>query len=642
MSEFFLEKNGNSKLNTDFSPEIISNKPIYNIFLCYFDEKIGHLPLYTFPAYLKHDKNEIKIIKIHSIWFLDINSQSNLQHVDLDYHNKIYLAIKFLGKSWREKERAGLKKDTPETYVLILSILKQYSFLGSNLLMSVFSKIHNYSDELYILIKKEIASKKILKNEKDRTVIDEGNVIVEELNKICEKLLPKIPQNSELESLASAETKKNQKLAFLFLQEMSQNTPAEPRNFDISVKEDIDKKTEDRAIFIKPIIIKSIETIDYNEKIQLTLKNQNKDLRNIRIQISRIEEFFETSSWETTVDIWFANEELVFKYPLSNIKEKFQIIVENKDDGSKIITKEIKAKDYIKKTKSFFDTITANDFMDKNPLTISYSSDIKSAVIKMNENKTDYIIITLDERPIGVITNRDLLKKVLPIMIDQNISSEKIKCKNIMSSPIQYVKKDDNIRKAALLMIQTGIKKLPILEDDKLIGMIRTKDLINLYLKQKLKDPDLKEKYKQIANLNKYSIKEIMNKNVAILDINSKFIDVINIMNEKRIGSVIISIDGKAKGIITERSILRRIIAQGKDPRTITLEQIMSSPMIKISENDTIDKAVQITVNKGIRYVIVMNKDDDSEIEGIVSITDILNLDLSKVSPQDLDFTKIF
>ncbi|MBD3227060.1 MAG: CBS domain-containing protein [Candidatus Lokiarchaeota archaeon] len=647
MSDYLFES-GETEGTDEFPLKDVSKKSVYYVFLCYFDEKRGHLPLYTYPNNLKFDEEELKIIKIHSIWFLDAGLSDNLQHVDLDYHDRIYLAIKFTGKSWREKTRAGLDKQTPETYVLILSVPKQFSFLGADLLMNLYSKIKEYSDELYILIKKEIASYKVIKSKKDKTLIKEGNLIEEELNKICENLLPNIPEVDQLESLASAEMKKNQKLAYLFLKELSESPESKPRKFEISVDEDRKKEDqEDRAVFVKPIIIKSIKTIDNNNKLELTLKNQSKNLRDIRIQISRVQEFFETSSWETSIDIWLTNEELVFTYPISNEDEKFQVKVENKQDSTKLLSKEIVAKDYIQKVKPFFDTIAMKDFMDKNPVTISSSENIKNAVSIMNENKIDYIILTLDEKPIGIITHRDILKTVLPMMIEHNIKPENIKCKSVMSTPLQSVKKDDNIRKAALIILQTGVKKLPVLEDSKLIGIVRTNDLINIYLNQQLKDPDLEKKYKEIAHLNKYPVERIMNRKVVILDIErADLLDVINVMNERKIGSVLVSTGGercgKDCGIITERNILKRIIEYGKDPREITLKELMSSPLITIYKDEIIEKAIQTMVNKGIRYLVVMDKDNPEKVEGIISNTDILNLDISKVSPEGLDISQVF
>ncbi|MHC1590953.1 MAG: hypothetical protein ACXQS8_02610, partial [Candidatus Helarchaeales archaeon] len=116
----------------------------YQVFLCYFDETRGHLPLFTYPSYLKNDEKELKIIKIHSIWFLD-TTQEDLQHVDLEYGDKIYLAMKFTGKSAREKARAGLTEETPETYVLILALPQNLAFLGSDLLLYLYVRIREHA-----------------------------------------------------------------------------------------------------------------------------------------------------------------------------------------------------------------------------------------------------------------------------------------------------------------------------------------------------------------------------------------------------------------------------------------------------------------------------------------------------------------
>ena len=149
----FEEKKENDKEEEiRLDPLVSKTGSLYEVFLCYFDEARGHLPLYTYPTYLKTDKEKERVIKIHSIWFLDTESQEDLEHVDLEFGDRIYLAMKFTGESFRPKKRSGMNEKTPETYVLILSLLKDYSFLGTDLLVNLYSKIKFISDRLYILI----------------------------------------------------------------------------------------------------------------------------------------------------------------------------------------------------------------------------------------------------------------------------------------------------------------------------------------------------------------------------------------------------------------------------------------------------------------------------------------------------------
>ncbi|NHI92196.1 MAG: CBS domain-containing protein [Candidatus Lokiarchaeota archaeon] len=607
------------------------SQTFYQVFLCYFDEARGHLPLYTFPSELKYDENELRIIKIHSIWFLDSEAQENLSHVDLEYGDKIYLAMKFKGKSWRTKNRAGLEEDTPETYVLIISLPREYSFLGSDLLISLYSKIKDLSDSMYILIKAELASKKVIKNEKDKTIIQEGIAIENDIQKVCGKLLPNLsPDVGALKSLVSAETRKQEKLAYLLFQDMINKTPEKTREFEISI--DNNKLQENkRKFFVKKVKIVNVELSPTNDRLKLTIKNFDDDLKNIKIQISQVKSFFETSSWETSVDTWYSGEELVFQYPITDFEVVFQLKV-NKMDGEVLLRKNIKPKKYLPEIESPLEVLKVRDFMNPAPATISYSSNIVEAVKIMNKEKLDYILVTLDDVPIGIITPRDLLQKVInSCILARNIGVKQIQCKNIMSSPLHFTSEDTSIQKAALQIIQAGIKKLPVLKDKQIKGIISTNDLINAYLSIKMKDEkSLKdEKIREISELTKNKVQSIMQKNVIKMDFNQSCQELLQILIKKKIGSVVVLQHNKPVGIVTERNVFKKIIEDGMDPKTTVIGDLMSSPIISITPDTEIVEAIEIMKHKGIRYIPIMNENDPYLIEGIISNTDILNLDVS-------------
>ncbi|MHA1301093.1 MAG: CBS domain-containing protein, partial [Candidatus Helarchaeota archaeon] len=401
---FENRKDMNSERDSIFAgdPLISRGSSLYEVFLCYFDEARGHLPLYTYPEHLKTDKDQERIIKIHSIWFLDTESQEDLDHVDLEFGDRVYLAMKFTGESYRAKNRSGMDETTPETYVLILSLPKDYSFLGPDLLVNLYSKIKSLSDRLYILIQKEAAVYKVVKSSKDKTIIEEGKVIEKDLHKICKNLLPNISPDA-IDSLASATTKKNEKLAYLLFHDISRSSvPTTPRQFDISKISETGDKTE---YFKRIVHFTQIELIENRKKLKIAVKNVSlKDLFNITIEISQVQEFFETSHWETSIDTWFAGEELIFQYPISDLNNQY--IFEISAPDRKLLVKEIIPKKLIPKEESFFEKILVNDFMERNTLTISYAAKIDEAVRLMNYKKADYILVTLGEKPIGIITNR--------------------------------------------------------------------------------------------------------------------------------------------------------------------------------------------------------------------------------------------
>lgn len=323
--------------------ELPSLKGIYEIFLAYFNEALGHLPLFTYPPSLKADKDECRIISIHSIWWLNTETQKDLEHIDLEYGGRTYLATKFNAKSYREKTRSGLTTETPETYVLIMSVPNNLTHLGTTMLRTIFQKIQDVKDELYILIEKEVACTKVIKNPKDKEIINKGAEVEAKLLDICENSIPKITPEV-LTALTNVENVDQENLAFLLLEDLHllESTPRE-REFDATQEPSITSPTtQEPEVFKRKIEIKNISLIDDDRKLKITVKNiSGQNLTNIMIRITQIKEFFEAAAWQTTIDTWFTNEELIFQYPRLIGEENDEYMLRIENATGKLLAKKI-------------------------------------------------------------------------------------------------------------------------------------------------------------------------------------------------------------------------------------------------------------------------------------------------------------
>jgi len=116
-------------------------------------------------------------------------------------------------------------------------------------------------------------------------------------------------------------------------------------------------------------------------------------------------------------------------------------------------------------------------------------------------------------------------------------------------------------------------------------------------------------------------VRDVMSKNARVVRLDTSVKEVVAIMNKYDIGSIIVVQGNRPVGIITERDILRRLVEQCLAPETLTAQQLMTSPLITISETASIEEAAKLMAKKGIKRLPVMSND---KLVGIVSYTDIV------------------
>ncbi len=111
------------------------------------------------------------------------------------------------------------------------------------------------------------------------------------------------------------------------------------------------------------------------------------------------------------------------------------------------------------------------DFLGKSYCAMDADKTILDAVKCMDENKTGTVIVTEDGKPVGVITEKDIVYKV--ILREHNPSE--IKLKDVMSSPIIKVSPDTPLKDALKIMVEKNVRRILVTEDDKLLGLVTLK-----------------------------------------------------------------------------------------------------------------------------------------------------------------------
>jgi CBS domain-containing protein len=120
------------------------------------------------------------------------------------------------------------------------------------------------------------------------------------------------------------------------------------------------------------------------------------------------------------------------------------------------------------------------------------------------------------------------------------------------------------------------------------------------------------------------TVHDWMNDLVVYIEPNSPVIDALRIMRRRYINSLIVkkTQDSPEYGIVTSIDVCDKIVAQGHDPAKVTVKEIMSSPLITVLPEMTIDECARVMKEHRIHHLPVANQNGD--VVGMISSNDFL------------------
>jgi CBS domain-containing protein len=93
------------------------------------------------------------------------------------------------------------------------------------------------------------------------------------------------------------------------------------------------------------------------------------------------------------------------------------------------------------------------------------------------------------------------------------------------------------------------------------------------------------------------------------------------LMNEHKIGSLVVLDEGRVRGIITERDILQKLVGERRDPTLTPVRDVMTIGVVCCRPYTTVDESRAVMKNRRIRHTPVV--DDDGQLQGLISIGDL-------------------
>jgi len=120
--------------------------------------------------------------------------------------------------------------------------------------------------------------------------------------------------------------------------------------------------------------------------------------------------------------------------------------------------------------------LKVKDVMITDLITADASMNVKEAVEKMNDFEIGCLLIVENESLVGILTERDILRRV----VAENKKPDETLVKKVMSKPLVVVDPETNLKDAVELMFSRKIKKLPVVKDKKLVGLVTLTDIARI------------------------------------------------------------------------------------------------------------------------------------------------------------------
>jgi CBS domain-containing protein len=248
-----------------------------------------------------------------------------------------------------------------------------------------------------------------------------------------------------------------------------------------------------------------------------------------------------------------------------------------------------------------------SEIMTTNLTKAPVSSTIFEVMEMMVAEDVGRIIITDDEIPVGIFTEKDVLKRVVNAKID----ARKTPIKDVMTSPARAVREETHIVDAFGKMYRGKYRHLLVRgRRGKIVGIVSMRRILNLAVE-----------LGQGLNETK-TLADIAAPAIVAVEESATVYETVELMNKQSVSAVVVTAAGKPSGIFTERDVLKRVATKEINVHQTPVKQVMTAPVITMPQSTLVGDVLVEMSRRDIRNMPVSN--DSGELSGIVSMPEIL------------------
>ena len=252
-------------------------------------------------------------------------------------------------------------------------------------------------------------------------------------------------------------------------------------------------------------------------------------------------------------------------------------------------------------TKQMMRSLIVQDIMSYPVKTIDEGSTMAEAAKLMGRHHVGSLIVMDKDEPAGIVTERDLMSHVYAYAKEP----DQVNVGAVMSKPLITIDRDATIKEAAIRMTRKK-GRLVVMKKGTMVGVVTASDLLKGL-------PESKETELQPL---KYGTEK-----VETADKNDSVAKVVKLMGIMRIGSVVVTSEGKPWGIFTERDLLTTMVAKGK-PLSAPVGDVASSPLMVTHVDVNVFQAANIMTHNRIKRLPLVDEKD--ELRGIITARDLV------------------
>jgi signal-transduction protein with cAMP-binding, CBS, and nucleotidyltransferase domain len=248
-----------------------------------------------------------------------------------------------------------------------------------------------------------------------------------------------------------------------------------------------------------------------------------------------------------------------------------------------------------------------SEIMTTNLTTAPISTPIFEVMERMSSEDVGRIIITDNQVPVGIFTERDVLRRV----VNSNIAAKKTAIREVMTSPIRAVREETHIVEAFGKMFRGKYRHLLVRgKRGRIVGIVSMRRILKLAV-------ELGQGMSETTTLG-----NLTTAGVNTVEHTLSIHDTVNLMVKKGASAIVVADRGHPEGIFTERDVLKRVATREIDTHRTTVKEVMTAPLVTMPDTTLVGDALAEMYRRDIRNMPVRGR--DQELVGLVSMSDIL------------------